>query len=92
MDTMVYDWDPAKNDEIHNDHGITFPQIVELISRGGLIGTAPNPSPKYPGQKLLLVRRGETVYVVPFEIKGNTRWLITAFYSEKFTKKYSRKK
>jgi len=63
-----------------------------VISRGGLIKSVKNPSGKYPGQKILLVRKGKAVYMVPYESRGDRYWLITAFYSEKLTNKYARQK
>lgn len=89
---MHFDWDPEKNEEIQEKHEISFPEIVELISRGGLIKSMRNPSDKYPNQKVMLVRRGKAVYLVPYEVRGVSYWLITAFYSERFTQKYSRQK
>lgn len=89
---MHYDWDPAKNIEIQNKHGISFEDVVSLIARGGLLKTIFNPSTNYPGQKIMVIRIAKAIYMVPFDDKGNTHWLITAFYSEKLTKKYSRQK
>jgi uncharacterized DUF497 family protein len=89
---MHYDWDPEKNEETQNKHGISFEEIVSLISKGGLIKSVKHPSEKYPGQKIMLVRRGKAVYMVPYETRGDTHWIITAFYSERFTQKYAGKK
>jgi uncharacterized DUF497 family protein len=89
---MHFDWDPEKNEEIQTTHGISFEEIVTLISRGGLVKSVKNPSDKYPDQKIMLVRKGKAIYLVPYESRANTHWLITAFYSEKFTKKYARQK
>jgi uncharacterized DUF497 family protein len=89
---MHFDWDPAKNEETIQKHGISFEKIVALVSKGGLIKTAINPSPKYPGQKVMVVRKGKAVYMVPYEKRGDTHWLITVFYSEFLTKKYLRLK
>ncbi len=85
---MNFDWDPDKNEEIQISHKISFQEIVKLISLGFLIKTVVNPSPKYQGQKIFLIRRGNAIYMVPFEKRQNKYRLITAFYSEFFTKKY----
>jgi uncharacterized DUF497 family protein len=89
---MRYDWDPDKNIEIQNKHEISFEEIVGLIARGGLLKTVFNPSPNYPAQKIMIIRKSKAIYMVPYEDRGETHWLITAFYSEKLTKKYPRKK
>jgi uncharacterized DUF497 family protein len=89
---MHFDWDPEKNEEIQETHGVSFEEIVALISRGGLIKSVKNPSQKYPSQKIMLVRKGKAVYMVPYESRGNKFWLITAFYSERLTKKYAGQK
>lgn len=87
---MHFDWDPGKNEEIQQKHGISFEEIVSLISRGNLVKVVANKSPKYPDQKVMLVRRGSAIYMVPFENRDGRRWLITAFFSEKLTARYSR--
>ena len=89
---MRFEWDPKKNEEIQETHGISFEEIVTLVSRGGLLKSAANPSAKYPGQRVMLVRKGKSIYMVPYENRGGTHWLITAFYSEPLTRKYSRLK
>ena len=89
---MHFDWDPEKNEDIQRTHDVSFEEIVSLVSKGGLIKTVKNPSEKYQSQKIMLVRKGKAVYMVPYEKRGDRFWLITAFYSEKFTKKYLRKK
>ena len=87
---MHFDWDPPKNIETQEKHGISFEEIVALVSKGGLIKSVRNPSGKYPGQKIMLVRKGKAIYMVPYEERDGAHWLITAFYSEKITQKYLR--
>jgi uncharacterized DUF497 family protein len=89
---MHFDWDPLKNEEIIEKHGISFDEIVSLVARGRLIKTVLNPSANHKGQLVMLVRKGKAVYMVPFENRGPTHWLITAFYSEVLTNKYLRQK
>jgi uncharacterized DUF497 family protein len=87
---MHFDWDPAKNLEVQQKHGISFEEIISLIRRGSLLKTVINRSPEYPNQKVMLVRKGKAIYMVPFEIREGKRWLITAFFSQKYTDKYLR--
>jgi uncharacterized DUF497 family protein len=87
---MQFDWDPEKNAEVIEKHGISFEEVVDLISRRRIIKTISNPNPKYKAQKIMLVRREKAVYLIPFEIRQDKIWLITAFFSDYFSKKYSR--
>ena len=87
---MHFDWDPSKNGEVQKKHGITFQEIVSIIGRGGLVKTVINRSSNHPDQKVMLVRKGKAIYMVPFENRDGNRWLITVFFSQKYTKKYSR--
>jgi uncharacterized DUF497 family protein len=87
---MKYDWEADKDAEIQEKHGISFQEIRTLIERRQLVKILENRSATYPGQKILLVRKGKAIYMVPFEIRDNKRWLITAFYNDYYTKKYSR--
>lgn len=64
---MNFEWEPEKNDEVQKDHGISFEEVVRLIARGHLIKTLSNPSPKYKGQKIFLIRKGKAVFMVPYE-------------------------
>ncbi len=90
LSSMNFEWEPDKNEEIQKDHDISFEEVVNLISRGFLIKTVSNPSPKYKGQKIFLIRRGKAVYMVPFEKRQGKYRLITAFYSQYFTEKLAR--
>ena len=87
---MDYEWDPDKDKEIQEKHGISFDEIINLIGRGFLWKILVNPSPKYKGQKIYLVRKINSIYMVPFENHSGKCHLITAFYSKTFTEKYRR--
>lgn len=85
---MNFEWDSEKNEQIKKDHEISFEEIVALIAKGCLVTTLDNPSPNYKGQKIFLVRKGKAIYMVPFERRQGKFRLITAFFSQNFTKKY----
>lgn len=82
---MKFEWDPIKNEQIKQEHDITFEEIVNLIGKGFLLKVMVNPSKKYRGQKIFLVQRGKSVFMVPFEKRNKKHRLITAFYSKFFT-------
>jgi uncharacterized DUF497 family protein len=85
---MDFEWDEDKDLEVQEKHGITFQEIRSLIERRQLLGIVENRSSTYPGQKVLLVRKGKAVFMVPFEIRNGKKRLITAFYSDYYTKKF----
>ena len=85
---MNFEWDPDKAREVLANHGVSFEEIVNLIGRGFLVKTMVNPSKKHRGQKVFLVRKANSIYMVPFERRHGKYRLITAFYSKYFTQKY----
>ncbi len=87
---MNFEWESEKNEEVQKDHGISFEVVVSLIARGHHIKSLANPSSKYKGQKIFLVRKGKAIYMVPYEKRQGKYRLITAFFSPFFTDKYSR--
>jgi uncharacterized DUF497 family protein len=85
---MDFEWDDDKDLEVQEKHGISFQEIRSLIERRQLLGIIENRSAVYPGQKVLLVRKGKAVFMVPFEIRNGKKRLITAFYSDYYSKKF----
>ena len=62
-----FDWDDAKNAKLRAERGIGFEDIVFHIERGGLLDILEHPNAdRYAGQRILVVRREEYVYLVPF--------------------------
>ncbi|WP_163329441.1 hypothetical protein GFV12_08500 (plasmid) [Desulfurobacterium thermolithotrophum] len=89
----MFEWDEKKNAEIWEEREITFEQIVFAIRSGGLLDILDHPNQeKYPGQKLLIVKINDYIWVVPAERRGNRLRLITAYPSRKYTKRYLREK
>ena len=87
---MEYEWNPKKNEKIKAEHGISFDQVVELIGKNFLLDIIVNPSKKYKGQRVFLIQRGDSVFMVPFERRNKKIRLITAFFSKSLTEKYLR--
>jgi uncharacterized DUF497 family protein len=83
-----FEWDPLKDKEVRGKHGISFDEVVNLIGRGFLLRVLQNPSQKHRGQKVFLVLKGRSVYMVPFEKQQSKYRLITAFHSRFFTEKH----
>ena len=86
-------WDPEKNEWLKRERGISFEQVVLHIEQGDLLDILGHPNPqKYPGQRILIVRLEEYVYLVPCLEMEDGVVLKTIIPSRKLTKQYSRKR
>lgn len=88
---MKFEWDPKKNGRLKEKRGISFEEIVELITLKSLLAVINHPnSEKYPGQRIFIVNIDGYAWAVPFEMRGDRVRLITAYPSRKLTKIYLR--
>ncbi len=88
---MKFEWDPKKSRYLKEERGISFEEIVELITSKSLLTVRNHPNPeKYPGQKVFIVNIDGYAWAVPFERRGDKLRLITAYPSRKLTKIYLR--
>ena len=84
-----FDWDNAKNAKLRTERGIGFEEIVFHIERGDVLDVLDHPNPdRYAGQRILVVRREECAYLVPFVEDEHTVFLKTIIPSRKATKQY----
>ena len=84
----LFAWDPAKNELLIRDRGVSFEVVVASIESGGLLDIIENPSPQYQHQEMFVVRVEDYVYLVPF-VEDITRiFLKTIIPSRKLTKRY----
>lgn len=84
-----FDWDDAKNAKLRAERGIGFEDIVFHIERGDLLDILEHPNPnRYAGQRILVVRREDYVYLVPFVEDDHMLFLKTIIPSRKATKQY----
>lgn len=82
-------WDDAKNSRLRAERGIGFEDIVFHIERGDLLDIMDHPNPaRYTGQRIVIVRREDYVYLVPFVEDEHTVFLKTIIPSRKATKQY----
>ena len=82
-------WDDAKNAKLRKERGIGFEEIVFHIERGDLLDILEHTNPdRYAGQRILVVRREDYVYLVPFVEDEDTVFLKTIIPSRKATKEY----
>jgi len=86
---QYFAWDDAKNAKLRKERGIGFEEIVFHIERGDLLDILEHTNPdRYAGQRILVVRREDYVYLVPFVEDEDTVFLKTIIPSRKATKEY----
>jgi uncharacterized DUF497 family protein len=84
-----FDWDPAKNEQLKAERGISFEEIALLLGNGDLWSVSIYwNTRKYPNQRVFLVPVKGYIYAVPFVKEGDVFFLKTAFPSRKLTKQY----
>ena len=84
-----FDWSEEKNEKLKEERDVSFEEIADAVNGGGLVETIDNPNQvKHSGQKLMVVKIGGYIYLVPFVMQGETFFLKTVFPSQKATKKY----
>lgn len=85
----AFSWDPAKNEKLIKERGISFEAVLGAIQSGGLLDTLEHPNPrKYPGQRIMVIQAYDYVFLVPFEEKEGELRLITIIPSRKATQRY----
>jgi len=86
-------WEPEKNEWLKRERGISFERAVLHIEQGDLLDILEHPNPqKYPGQRILVVRLEDYVYLVPCLELEDGVLLNTIFPSRKLTTQYLRKR
>lgn len=88
---MRYEWDPAKNEWLKAERGISFEVIVFHLSQGDIWRLADHPDrDMYPGQKIYFVIVEGYIYLVPHVIEKNYIFLKTVIPSRKATRDYKK--
>ena len=81
-------WSPNKIDQLKQERGFGFEDVVEAIDGGGLLDDLCHPSDRYRNQRLYLVNLNGHAIIVPYVEDEDCVFLKTAFPSRKATKKY----
>jgi len=85
-------WDSDKNEQLKNERGVSFEEIVYMMDSGGLVGVLEHPnSKKYKNQRLFCVLIRDYLYVVPYLEADGVYILKTAFPSRKMKKIFDRR-
>ncbi len=83
-------WKPEKNDKLKNERNVSFEDIEEAISDGGLMAILENSN--YADQIVLVVSFENEIWAVPATERKGLTVLWTAFPSRKLRKIYGSKK
>jgi uncharacterized DUF497 family protein len=82
-----FDWNDEKNEQLKNDRGVSFEEIVFHISQGDLLDIVQHPNQKkYPGQRIFIVNVENYACLVPFAEDNNSIFLKTIIPSRKMTR------
>src|SRR6266536_1424394 len=89
MTVKYFDWDDAKNAKLRTERGIGFEEIVFHIERGDVLDILEHPNPeRYGRQRIFVVRREDSVYLVPLVEDEHTVFMKTIISSRKATKEH----
>jgi uncharacterized DUF497 family protein len=82
------EWGLDKNELLKAHRGVSFEDVLAAIESGDVLEKKDNPSPKYPHQKMYIVRIRNYAYAVPYIESNGNIFLKTIFPSHKYTKRY----
>jgi len=84
-----YAWDPAKNDTLKRERGVSFEDVVFHIEAGDEVDLLEHPNQqRYPGQRISVVLIEGYAYLVPFVESETEIFLKTIIPSRKATRQY----
>ena len=85
-----YEFSAEKNQQLIEEHNISFEDIIVALSNGKLLETIDHPNKeKYPNQRIYIIKINGYAYLVPFVRKDeHTVFLKTIFPSRQLTKQY----
>ncbi|MBX7148659.1 DUF4258 domain-containing protein [bacterium] len=89
QEALEFEFDPEKNAFLKEERGISFEEIILLISEGHLMDVLEHHNQtQYPGQKIYVVDVNGYVCLVPFVRTEHKIFLKTIYPSRKATKEY----
>ena len=82
-------WNPTKNQELIEERGISFEDIVFYLQQGLLLDDVEHPNKeKYPNQRIFVFSINDYIHLVPYVEDDNEIFLKTVIPSRKATKQY----
>jgi uncharacterized DUF497 family protein len=85
----LYDWDPEKNQQLIEERGISFEEVIFHLQSDSLLDDVEHPNQKeYSHQRMYVVLIEDYVYLIPYVESKNGIFLKTIIPSRKATKHY----
>ncbi len=85
----AYNWNPDKNQQLIEERGISFENVVFYLQNNGLIDDIKHPNNHdYPKQRIYIVNIDDYAYLVPYVDLEDEIFLKTIIPSRKASRKY----
>ncbi|TKB73796.1 MAG: BrnT family toxin [Nitrospira sp.] len=85
----TFRWNPQKNEQLKENRGVSFEEVILAIESGGLLDVVEHPNAeRYPNQSVYVVAIASYVYLVPHVEKPEYVFLKTIIPSRKATRDY----
>ena len=85
----TFRWGAEKSEQLKQERGVSFEQMVVAIEAGGLLDILAHPNlARYPDQRLMVVASDGYAYLVPFVEEADHYFLKTVIPSRKATRDY----
>jgi uncharacterized DUF497 family protein len=82
-------WSPEKNQQLIEERGISFEDVVFYLQQGALLDDIEHPNrEKYPNQRVFVIDIEGYVHLVPYVESSKDIFLKTIIPSRKATKHY----
>jgi len=82
-------WNPDKNQQLIEERGISFEDVVFYLQQGALLDDIEHPNgEKYPNQRIFVIGIDGYVHLVPYTENRKEIFLKTIIPSRKATKQY----
>ncbi len=86
-----FDWDPEKNQQLIEERGISFEEVIFHLQSDGLLDDIKHPNEEtYSHQRVFVVAIEGYAYLVPYVESDEEIFLKTIIPSRKATKQYLR--
>ena len=84
-----FDWDPEKNQQLIEERGISFEEVIFHLQSDSLLDDVKHPNQEsYAHQRMYIVAIEDYVYLVPYVESKDEIFLKTIIPSRKATKQY----
>jgi uncharacterized DUF497 family protein len=85
----AFDWNPDKNQQLIEERGISFEDVIFFLQGDGLLDDIEHPNrQKYPDQRVFVVAIDGYAHLVPYVETDDRIFLKTIIPSRKATKQY----